>query len=101
MEVLVFGVLYWAVAVLLAGLFGLGWFFLLGTARRLFLAFPASRIWILERVSGEERAERERELLRQPLSRFSYIMHAVVVLVWIALTIIVFMKANVRVADFL
>jgi len=101
MRFLAFNPSFWIVGLVLAAFFGLGWFFLAGTARRLVLAVPHARRRVTRAIYGEERANEILRSEQQAGSRkpISVALQAVISLTWIALTILVFARFNVRFID--
>lgn len=88
---------YWVLSVAIAIWYGLGWFFLMVTMRRLMIAFPFSRNWI-NRVTGVESPKSES---KGALIIWHNILQAFIIIVWLSLTIVVFLKANIRLSDVL
>ena len=84
---------------MLAIWFGLGWFFLVETIRRIIIALPTTYIPFLRIVVSSERANEEKELLSKKEVRLFYAWRFVVALIWVILTIIVFLVANIRLVD--
>ena len=100
---LVIGLSFWIVGLILAAFFGFGWFFLAGAIRRLALAVPQARRRMTRVIYGEERAN---EILRMEEEagsrrRVSAGLQVVITMAWIALTIIVFSRFNIRLIDIL
>jgi hypothetical protein len=88
---------YWVLSVAIAIWFGLGWFFLMVTLRRLMIAFPFSRNWI-NRVTGVEKPKSESN---GTLIIWHNILQTFIIVIWLSLTIVVFLKANIRLSDVL
>jgi SNF family Na+-dependent transporter len=91
----------WIVGMVLTLWFGLGWFFLIETLRRIIIAIPKIYLPFLRVVVSLERANEEKQLLNQKEVRKFYTWRMIVALIWLLLTIIVFLYANIRLADFL
>jgi hypothetical protein len=91
---LLFLLLFWILAVLLASWYGLGWFFFVITIRQLAIALPCLRNAIRSAISMEEHADE-----RGALVSLHLLFQAVIIIGWIAMTIVVFLKANVRLID--
>jgi hypothetical protein len=91
----------WVIGVALAFWFGLGWFFLLETLRRIVMAIPIVYFAFLRIVVGSERANEERELLSKKNVRMFYVWRFIVALMWLWLTIVVFRYVNIRLVDLL
>ena len=87
---------FWIIGVVLAFWFGIGWFFLSETLRRIIIAIPQIFIPVLRVVIGNEQADEEYRLLSQKNIQFFYIWRVVVALIWLILTIVVFSIANIR-----
>lgn len=102
MKVIVFELSFWVVGVALAFWFGLGWFFLLGTIRRLFIAVPWLYVPTVRILLGEDRAELEKVRLSEkgPRVRWHYTLQAIIMMAWVTMTIVAFRYANIRLADF-
>ncbi len=100
---LAFGLSFWIVGLVLAAFFGFGWFFLAGAVRRLLLAVPQARRRITKAVYGEQRAKQILSMEEQAGSRrlISAGLQGVITLAWIALTILVFARFNIRLIDIL
>lgn len=100
---LAFGLSFWIIGLILAAYFGFGWFFLAGAVRRLLLAVPQARHRITRAVYGEERAKQILQVEEQAGSRrlLSAVLQGIITLVWIALTIFVFARFNIRLIDIL
>ena len=100
-KIVIFNLLFWSVGVGLAYWFGLGWFFLLGTFRRLFIAIPWLYIPTVRVFFGSERSEAERRKLSEStgLLRWHYALQTIIILAWIALTVFAFAYVNVRLKD--
>jgi len=98
---LAFGLSFWSVGVILAAFFGLGWFFLLETVRRVLLAVPHVRWRLTRAIFGDERANGIRRMEDEAGSRrlVSGLLQVVITLAWIALTIFVFARFNIRLID--
>jgi hypothetical protein len=86
----------WIAGVALAFWFGLGWFFLLETLRRVVIAIPQLYIPLLRILVGTERADEEKRLLDQKNVRLFYAWRVVVAVIWLTLTIVVFYTTNIR-----
>lgn len=99
-QTILFFLMLWILGVALAVWFGLGWFFLIETLRRVIIAIPTTYIIFLRIVVSPTRAEEEKRLLEQKEVRLFYIWRLIVALIWLLLTIIVFLSANIRLADF-
>lgn len=91
----------WIVGIALALWFGLGWFFLIETLRRIIIAIPKIYLTFLRVVVSPERANEEKQLLSQKKVRILYAWRMIVALIWWLLTVVVFLYANIQLADFL
>jgi len=102
LKFLAFSLAFWLAGALLAMVFGLGWFFLLGGVRRLLLTLPQTRLTLTRIIFGEERAEWTREQLHQAgvrRRRLSTGLEGIATIGWLVLAVIVFAKFNFRVVD--
>lgn len=95
-----FFVVWWVIGAVLAFFWGLGWFFLIVTLRRIVTYFPPIRrkfrVWFL----GEEQ-DNEKEKT-DPRTRFpSQLMGGIIILIWIGLTIYVFSQLNISLISIL
>lgn len=100
-KTIIFLLLLWIVGVALAFWFGLGWFFLVEALRRVIIAIPKIYLAFLRVFVSAERANEEKQLLLRKEVRSFYAWRFIVSLIWILLTIVVFLYANIRLADLL
>ncbi len=100
-RIIVFLLSLWFIGIALALWFGLGWFFLVETLRRIMIALPKIYIPLLRTVVSVERADEEKQLLIQKEVRMFYAWRFIVALIWLLLTVFVFLYANIRLADLL
>ncbi|HXD11781.1 MAG TPA: hypothetical protein VN653_17075 [Anaerolineales bacterium] len=91
----------WIVGIVLALWFGLGWFFLIETLRRMLIAIPKIYLPFLRLLVSAERADEEKQLLTRKDVRIFYAWRFAVALIWLTLTIVVFVYANIRLTDLL
>ena len=98
---IIFVLSLWIVGIALALWFGLAWFFLIETLRRIIIAIPKVYLVFLSLVVSPERADEEKQLLIQRGVRIFYAWRLIVALIWLLLTVVVFLYANIRLADFL
>src|SRR5689334_10286105 len=87
---IIFLLVVWIIGIMLAFWFGLGWFFLIETLRRIILAIPTVYLAFLRHVVSAERANEEKQLLRQKEVRIFYVWRLIVALIWLLLTGVVF-----------
>jgi len=92
---------FWLLSIVIAFWFGLGWLFLIGTVRRLFVAIPWLYLPTITILMGESRSEAERARILRGGSnmRWHYILQAAITLGWLTMTILAFTYANVRLVD--
>lgn len=88
-----FFILWWVLGLILACIWGLGWFFLIETLRRVITFYPPTRDRLkrLFDVSGEIKPVS----LTLSNQRKSQIMELIIILAWIGMTIFVFDRANI------
>jgi hypothetical protein len=96
-----FLLLLWFAGIGLALWLGLGWFFLVETIRRFIISIPIVYIKFLRMLVSPQRAAEEKQLLTQHRVRMLYLWRLVVALIWLALTVVVFLYANIKLADLL
>jgi hypothetical protein len=96
-----FLLILWLVGITMAFWLGLGWLFLIETIRRFMIATPIIYLAFLRIVVSPQRAVEEKQLLTQKKVRMLYVWRFVVALIWLALTIFVFVYLNIRLADLL
>lgn len=89
---LVFG-LWWVIGVIVAAVYGLGWFFLIETVRRIVTYFPPLRTRLRKLILGSK-LEPAQAVISTTTNRISQVMEWIIIGAWIGLTIFVFMKAN-------
>lgn len=94
-----FLLLLWLVGLLLSIWFGLGWFFLFESIRRIIIAIPQIYIPFLRLVVSTERATEEESILEKKSARWLYMWRGIVACIWLILTIVVFKLANIRLID--
>lgn len=99
MRTIIFLLSLWIVGIGLALWFGLGWFFLVETLRRIIIALPKIYIPFLSAVVSTERADEEKQLLSQREVRMFYTWRFIVALIWLLLTVFVFLYTNIRLVD--
>jgi hypothetical protein len=93
---------FWLLGILLAFFWGLGWFFLLESLRRLVTYIPPLDRKIRELLIGKEQVERTSsytDSVSQNMVLISKITRLIIVIVWIGITIFVFMKINIPLID--
>lgn len=98
-RVTLFLLFLWLVGFLLSIWFGLGWFFLFESIRRIIIAVPQIYIPFLRLVVSVERASEEINLLEKKNARLLYAWRGIVACIWLILTVVVFKFANVRLID--
>jgi hypothetical protein len=87
---------FWATGVILSLFWGLGWFFLLETFRRLLTYLPPINNYIRKLVVGRyEPTNLEVDSTNPNLVKLSRVLKIVILLIWIGMTIFVFMKINI------
>lgn len=94
-----FLLLLWSVGLLLSIWFGLGWFFLFESIRRIIIAIPQIYIPFLMLIVSTERASEEVSILEKKSARWLYAWRCIVACIWLILTVVVFKFANVRLID--
>ena len=104
LTVTIIRIILFLLALLIAGSllslwFGLGYFFLFESIRRIIIAVPQLYISFLRLVVSEERANEEKNLLEKKNIHVIYIWRAIVACIWLILTFLVFRFANVRLID--
>lgn len=100
-RVIIFLLSLWIIGVVLAIWFGLGWFFLIETLRRILIAIPKIYLIFLRLVVSPQHADEEKQRLTQKQVRIFYAWRMIIALIWLLLTVVVFLYANIRLADFL
>lgn len=91
---------FWAIGVILALFWGLGWFFLLESLRRLITYIPPLNRKIKEIFLGrEEQMTPEQPLANPGLVTISRALGIIIMMVWIGFTIFVFVKMNIPLID--
>jgi hypothetical protein len=98
---IVFLLSFWVVGISLALWFGLGWFFLIETLRRIIIAVPKVYLAFLRVLVSDERANEEKQLLIRKEVRMFYAWRFIIALIWLLLTVIVFLYVNIRLGDLL
>jgi hypothetical protein len=91
---------FWFIGLLISFWYGLGWFFLSETLRRILMAIPQTYIKFLRVFVSDERAEEEKLLISQKNARLMYVWRFIVACIWVILTIFVFLKINIRLVSF-
>ena len=92
-KLFLFYLLWWGCGIVMASIWGLGWFFLIETLRRIITYFPPLRKSLRKFLIG---IDAETETSGTPaLKRASQIMSGLIIVGWIGLTIFVFLKANI------
>lgn len=89
---------FWLFGMLLALFWGLGWFFLLESLRRLITYISPLDRKIREILIGKEQVERissQTDSVNPNLVAISKTIRLVIVIVWIGITVFVFMKINI------
>jgi hypothetical protein len=92
----------WLFGFLLAFFFGLGWFFLIESLRRILTYIPPIDRMMRKIFVGkvnEDQIGSEKADSNKTSVYISRILGALITLIWIALTIIVFMKVNIPIID--
>ena len=93
-RILLFNLVWWIVGVVTASIWGLGWFFFVETLRRIITYFPPFRNRLRVIFFGEDIVS-VTPAISSVTKNISDVMGGVIIIAWIVLTIIVFMKANV------
>lgn len=94
MKLFLFYLLWWIIGVVIASIWGLGWFFLVETLRRIVTYFPPLRHRLRILILGAE-LEAETIAVTPTTKMVSQIMGGIIIVGWIGLTIFVFTKANI------
>jgi hypothetical protein len=92
-KLFLFYLLWWGVGIVIASIWGLGWFFLIETLRRIITYFPPLRRSLRKLLVGID-AETE-TTGTSAMKMASQIMPGLIIVGWIGLTIFVFWKANI------
>jgi hypothetical protein len=101
MKVLLFLLLFWAAGVVLAIYFGLGWFFLLESLRRLATYIsPLNRKMRYLLLGKEEPSTIETQTTNPNAIFLSKFFRLIILLGWIVMTIVVFNKINIPLVEF-
>ena len=91
---------FWAIGIVLAWFWGLGWFFLLECLRRLLAYVPQLNRRIRKVFFGKEATEiQDVEQTSPGLIFASRMLGLIIMVVWIGLTIFVFAKINIPLSD--
>lgn len=90
---LLFG-LWWVIGVIIAAIWGLGWFFLIETVRRIVTYFPPLRARLRRLIFGLQ-PEPDKVMVSATTNIISQVMGWIIIGAWIGLTVFVFMKANI------
>ena len=93
-KLFLFYLLWWIVGVVIASIWGLGWFFLVETLRRVITYFPPLRHRIRLLMLGAD-LETETIAVSPTTKMVSQIMGMIIIAGWIGLTIFVFLRANI------
>jgi hypothetical protein len=93
-KLFLFSLLLWLIGIILAAIWGLGWFFLVETLRRIATYFPPFKRRLKVLLLGTE-LESETTTTSSAAYRLSQIMGGIIIVCWVVLTIFVFVKANV------
>ena len=100
LKLLLFLLSFWGIGLLLALFFGLGWFFLFESLRRLLTYIPPInhrvRNYFIEKGDGKKTYE----ITENPsLKKVSNIIGLMITIIWLALTVFVFFYVNIRLID--
>jgi len=93
-----FFMIWWSIGIMLAFFWGLGWFFLFGTLRRIIIYFPFFRN-VLHRKMQNEIEEINKTEAVQPTKKTPTFLEVVIISSWILITVIVFYKVNIPLID--
>jgi hypothetical protein len=101
LRIILFLISFWLIGVICAFFFGLGWFFLIESLRRLLTYIPTLNRK-LQNHSGDEAGQltSESEATDPKLVHLSNIFRLVILLGWIGITIFVFAKVNIPLIEF-
>jgi hypothetical protein len=89
-KLILFYLLWWGVGIVIASIWGLGWFFLIETLRRIITYFPPLRRSLRKFLIG---MDAETETTGTPAMKMaSQIMSGLIIIGWIGLTILYFGK---------
>lgn len=92
-----FLIVIWFIKIIVALFIGLGWFFILQTLERFIIAFPLLYNRMVKLLIGKEWVEDENETLELKKVRIMYGWRLIIALLWLGMTIIVFLKANISI----
>jgi hypothetical protein len=99
-RLIIFLLSFWIVGVFLAFFWGLGWFFLLESLRRLITYIPPLNNWVRKITIGEGKfATFESNTANSKLVIASKFLGVIIMLGWIGLTIFIFAKLNFPLVD--
>lgn len=93
-RLILFYLAWWLIGVVFAFMWGLGWFFLVETLRRIVTYVAPFRRILGNTLLGED-LESETARIAPGNKMLSQIMGGIIILAWVAMTIFVFAKANV------
>jgi len=98
-QLLIFSLSFWIVGIVLALWFGLGWLILAETIRRMTTLVPQTYFPILQTPTGIKRADDKQYVLEKRSVNVCYIRRGLNVILWLLLTIAVFLYANIHLID--
>lgn len=92
-------ILFWTIGILFALFFGLGWFFLIETLRRVLTYIPPLGRWFRKLILGEEELLSQMKPTASQYELFSRVLGFMITLGWAMITIFVFTKINIPLLD--
>lgn len=91
---------FWIIGILLFIWFGLGWFFLVETIRRILFFIPQTFLVIKKTFHIDENVI-TRDQTQEGNYKASLILRLTTIIFWLCLTILVFLKLNISLISFL
>ena len=98
-QLLIFSLAVWIVGIVLALWFGLGWLILAETIRRTITMVPQTYFPILQTPTTIKRTDDKQYTLEKNNVNVFYIRRGLNVILWLLLTIAIFLYANIRLID--
>lgn len=97
---IIFLLCFWIIGIALFIWFGLGWFFLLITVRQILFFIPQTSL-IIQKLFHLNNNVTQWSQNQERNCKTSVILRLLIILIWLSLTIFVFMKLNIKLLSIL